>query len=224
MRIISNFKDYYDIGMTYGQDPALVYLRKTEEVPGEDRLRKVIGMSPYYISYPGRPYGIELDIHFIGFCGKLYPFVGYRNAVNIRGNLSDFIIGQNDIFERELIEKSLDKPPNKWVEFGSEFTLNSYGKWARHVLSLDVTDFSISIQAPIFKVSRYAGEKIVFEKNPRLKEIGFQSVKPPVIAFQELSMFLGSALVSEKEVPVKVSDTVLRDKHGFDEWSFRRKK
>lgn len=224
MRIISNFKDYYDIGMTYGQDPALIYLRKTEEVPVEDRLRKIITASPYCISYPGRPYGIELDVHLIGFCGKLYPFVGYRNAVHIKGNLVDFIVSQNDIFECELIKTAINKSLSKWSEFGSQFTLKSYEKWVKYATTIDVTDSFISIQAPVFIVSRLSGDKIILEKNPRLKEIGFQSVKSPVVAFQEIAMFLGSTLVSEREIPLKVSDTVLRDKHGFDEYSFRRQK
>lgn len=223
MRIISNFKDYYDIGMTYGQDPTLVYLRKTEEIPEGNKLCKILAKAPYSISYPGRPYGVGLDIHLIGFCGRLYPLIGYKNTTHVKGDLVDFIISQNDYLKRPLIEASLNKPLSRWG-FCSEFTLKNYEEWVKNVTDLDATDCCIKIQAPIFRISRYSGERMHFEKNPMLKEMGFQSVKPPVEAFQELSMFIGSALVSEKEVPVKVSDTVLRDKHGFDEWSFRRKK
>jgi len=31
MRIISKFRDYYDIGLSYGQDDDLIYIRKSEE-------------------------------------------------------------------------------------------------------------------------------------------------------------------------------------------------
>src|SRR5688572_9477288 len=52
MRIISNFKDYYDCIQSYGQDDDLVYLRKTEE--------KIVA-------------GSITQGYYIGFCGKIYP-------------------------------------------------------------------------------------------------------------------------------------------------------
>lgn len=218
MRIISNFKDYYDINLRYMYDPSLVYVRKTEEMPPDARLMSMIRKSPYYIPYPNS-HGIDLDSFIIGFCGKLYPFMGYQNEIDSKGDLVKFILERNDSLKRKLID--IDKPASKWIEFRGEYTTSSYENWKKHVEDADLTDLFIEIGAPIFKISRTGWRGISFEKNPKLD--GFQSTKMPAIAYQELSMFLGCMLVSEKEPPVKISDDVLIAKHGFDEWSFRKK-
>lgn len=58
--------------------------------------------------------------------------------------------------------------------------------------------------------------------NPPLKEYNFQRVKDPFTLFQDISQFYETFLVTEKEVPVTVSDKDKIKQHGFDlKTSFR---
>ena len=65
-------------------------------------------------------------------------------------------------------------------------------------------------------------ESVEIITNPRLATLGFQQELDAFSAFQEITMFLGSALVAEPFVPDTVGDDelVARSK-GFDEHSFR---
>ena len=58
--------------------------------------------------------------------------------------------------------------------------------------------------------------------NPKLQDYGFASVMDPVTAFQELSAFLGTNLVEQKDPNPHMSDELKGEIHGFDKWSFRK--
>jgi hypothetical protein len=58
-----------------------------------------------------------------------------------------------------------------------------------------------------------------------LKDMGFAAVVPPWEAFQQLSMWIGGVLAHPGRPMAEIaSDTVRRDKHGFDDRSFRKPK
>lgn len=58
-----------------------------------------------------------------------------------------------------------------------------------------------------------------------LRQLGFARVLSPYDAFQELSMWVGGTLARPGAPTVEIaSDTVRRDKHGFDGWSFKKRK
>jgi hypothetical protein len=66
--------------------------------------------------------------------------------------------------------------------------------------------------------------RITCALNPQLRLERFQEVKGPSEAFQEISMYMGNQLAHENEPPATISDEIMRDEKGFDEWSFRRHK
>ena len=70
MRIISEFNDYYDVGMALGQDQSLIYHRRPI-VEGLDHYT----FDPFANLYGG--FGGKLIIRpcTIGFCGKLYKLL-----------------------------------------------------------------------------------------------------------------------------------------------------
>lgn len=59
-----------------------------------------------------------------------------------------------------------------------------------------------------------------------LSEYNFQSVFNPVAAFQEISMWVGGTLssVNGPNTIEITDDKIKRDKHGMDEWSFKKRK
>ena len=101
MRIISDFKDYYDSAQSFGSDPNLTYVRKQESFefesrfsPYEDRKNRMPRQLDRTLSLPlelikrfphviveriGRLEANELEIpitvKLIGFCGTLYPAI-----------------------------------------------------------------------------------------------------------------------------------------------------
>ena len=85
MRIISTFKDYYDIGQAYGADPSLVYARETREATVEstrlvrgsawDSVDGWLDRYRYQPQYGNRNYPDHTGLmpRVVGFCGRLYP-------------------------------------------------------------------------------------------------------------------------------------------------------
>ena len=59
--------------------------------------------------------------------------------------------------------------------------------------------------------------------NLNLLQMGFQKVVPSWQIYQDLIMFFANLSNPEKEM-AKLSDESLAIKHGFDKWSFRRRK
>lgn len=62
------------------------------------------------------------------------------------------------------------------------------------------------------------------EPEDALKRYGFAKALDPFSAMQELSMFVGGVMGGADPNTVKITDEkTLVKKHGFDEWSFRKK-
>jgi hypothetical protein len=57
--------------------------------------------------------------------------------------------------------------------------------------------------------------------NPKLKDWQFYRIVDTYTAYQEVFMYLGSLAVPLKEIP-EISDKIMRDAKGFDEWSFKK--
>ncbi len=107
----------------------------------------------------------------------------------------------------------------------------THGTWdtaAANVLNKRFDDIFIELAIPAFKVEYIAlnrlksVDKIRCTLNPFLKPDGFQRIKGPAEAFQEISIYLGNQLAHQPDPIANISDEVLRDEKGFDEWSFRR--
>jgi hypothetical protein len=59
--------------------------------------------------------------------------------------------------------------------------------------------------------------------NPRLKDWGFQSIKDPVTAFQDIFMYISGVLGIPDPAMIKISDKELAKKKGHDgKFSFRK--
>ena len=78
MRIISDFHDYYDIGMKSGVDPQLPYMRfrREENFSLTDRPKL------YYPSFFDDYCAAEFRVLFIGFAGNIYPVLEHIMGPN----------------------------------------------------------------------------------------------------------------------------------------------
>jgi len=221
--------------MIHGQDPSLVYERKTKEIVLKDKkMLELIYSIPRVCHYPTRKFPIETNRVIVGFCGKLIPFfhfLGNRNFNDpddakrrLFDNLNDYISylisNKYNSYKEKVLKELFEK--NDMISLN--LTKKSWDACQKRFDKENVEDFFIEINAPIFLILERGFSDHVIIKNPCLKDIGFESFKPPFEAFQEISMFLGNVLTSDKMPEVKITDNILRDEKGFDDWSFRKQK
>jgi hypothetical protein len=243
MRIISKFKDYYDIGLSYGIDPNLTFIRETKKIdtsyddkniPSE--FKECLSLMP---EIKFKDYNSTK--HIIGFCGKTYPCISlqkfshsyfFYSIVELRKyliqkrlnenhliknkTLKPYISGYYNVFEiKKLINNNIGGIFNKMSceEFDNKF----YGKRI-------ADDFFRFNNSPIFVLeSKSFSKTLTFKINPLLRNYNFSKEIDPYTAFQELSMYIGSNLVKQKDPNPKFSDELKREIAGFDKWSFKKK-
>ncbi|MEO7453720.1 MAG: hypothetical protein ABIV13_03035, partial [Fimbriimonadales bacterium] len=234
MRIISKFHDYYDSAMGYGQDPALIYNRVTEEVNVTSWLwdRRIIDL-------------LECRTHYVrpvalAFCGKIYPIWPDQLTKLDHEFLSNDSSRDCTLAVEGLVKQAqtaLAGHKRFWQvrrdfdkHIDSESRSVSYAhKKSQQFRATNIDDRIFrDLNCPSFVVldvrtwrhTRTFSGRIV--KNPRLATLGFQKEMDAFTAFQEIAMFLGSNLAAEPIAPDTVGDDELiaRSK-GFDEQSFR---
>lgn len=205
MRIIDKRKDYYDCIQKTGQDESLIYIRKTRELE-----------SKYYASVGNTIIGDMFITRFIvGFCGKIYPGVKIGPLCQCDEIFYDF---------KKMDEYLMQNMQNKYIEKYIKTTGHTEGR--KSLLKFFERDYGnliniFSYNIPIFTI--YKDGKDILCENPLLNELKFFKVFNPYMAFQELSMYLGSLAVPIKEIPV-LDDITMRDIKGFNKFSFRKDK
>lgn len=203
MRIISDFVDYYDCIQRMGQDKTLVYLRR--------RVEEDVNKHSHYGSYH-----LRYDSIHIEFCGKLYHCFRMRQADN---NALCYTLSDIDKFVESRCDKDANKTyfegRNVWSSSSRLFFSNCFLK---HSTEKHIPKTSFDV--PIIVTDYYKGLKI---KNASLREYEFYRIFNPVMAFQELSMYLGSMAVPMKPEPRMSNDDKIFS-HGFDKYSFRKSK
>lgn len=248
MKIISNFQDYYDSGMAWGQDSSIMYKRHKVKEEGFNPFPKY-DPKPWYREYLYP----DLSSITVGFCGKIYGCIKIiHKAEQIpftpsKENIEIYCYSTEDV-DRYVEKHFNDKEKSDyyakgkrdkygWVSFkDSNYTSRSGSATFRNnvrryfieeyfkessSIENNYKDVFIDNNCPIFisyfnKYSSYT----VF--NDELKSVQFMKVFDPVMAFQELSMFIGGMASPEKEIP-EISDIDMRDAKGFDNWSFKKK-
>lgn len=130
MNIISEFQDYYDIGLSLGIDKSISYIRNQHESNGEllipdlkansgwgkpswrhhvfSRVLRVPAdfHSPHTGEDWAAPNGQALEAFFVGFCGKFYPMIRYRTKFGIDIETEyDYLYSESDVIG------ALDKSP-----------------------------------------------------------------------------------------------------------------
>ena len=237
MRIISHFKDYYDIQQAFGIDKSIVYLRK----PVRKSVSFDFGPS---IREHWEDCGVESFV--IGFAGKFYPVL-VASVAGLRPTCcyseEDYLHfvekNKSEEYLRRYLEPNFSKPimgPNR--------------RWVQHFFEKAVRESQelfLKLEAPIFvyegirwggglgglfaygpQGKRYRSPEQENPKdmtnvvvNPCLREFQFFKVLSPQQAFQELSMYMGGLAAPSKPIPA-IPDATMRDAKGFDKWSFKK--
>lgn len=241
MRIISKFKDYYDIGLSQGIDDTLVYVREAKDIkinkdsnhdfdPWSQHQNTAVDLEPTRTysepeEYIGGWWGLRPVIIF--FCGKTYVYWLLSNKhdpisniahcnTNVFRNEDTYSTSIDSFNLRPCYSKGRTKPFHSRRNEKNEFW-DLQGK--------DCTELNLKYKSPIIAITEpptRAEVEFHVYVNPVLKNLGFQKVLDPYQAFQEISMFVGGVLPQSGNEMVQIDDKRMAEKKGFGhKYAFR---
>lgn len=219
MRIISKWKDYYDVTQGLGYDPTIVYVRETRE-----------------IEIPGRStHGRDFHFAAIGFCGKVYPVALASLLLYDPGSYThkraDAILYSIDEVDKFVASKcneaEIDRYHSKSGWYGHKYRGNLRARRVDIAREFEV-ERHLPKYPPLFQehntpiwVMDYPKKKLVI--NAMLRTWEFYRVMKPYMAYQEIEMYVGGVLRTLPMPMPDVPDEVMQDIKGFDhEYSFRK--
>lgn len=250
MKIHSKYRDYYDLGLTYGLDPNLHYVRKERSFSLDDVKTKIPGDIKDAIGRGSTSFQKrELKKFAVGFCGTIYPGIivyTYTGKVTAEGReeqAKEFVYSPDRLKEIFPTQTKLGKRERRRRHlyeqfprlFGSDRTTEQLCEYLTPRTGYDKLFIELSSQykeeyiaAPSFVFGigeqyRYNGlwENVYMNINSPLEKYNFAKVKDPFTAFQEISMYLGNQLTHVEE-PIQISDKDMLVEKGFDiKTSFR---
>ena len=222
MRIISQFRDFYD-GLSSPDDPA-VWLRQQKKItisPNDPLIKKncPVGFEPWMdcTVIPCQRLAI-VDFGLIFFYGKLFPYWKKDNAYSFS-------------YDEYCLTYNRTVPDNKWNIWQTDAV--------RKLFALDFPSeykqFNIRYKTPVLHLYRArepeddvvnrhsSSKKLILEFNPRLQELQFYKMLDAVSVFQELERYIFNDLAETPTPPENISDKDKAWAHGFrDKYSFRK--
>lgn len=232
MRIIADKKDYYDCVQAHGQDQTLLYIRKPEEIEyssGYSGSRGPVWPFPSLYRWFFWRGDFSVDQHFVGFCGKIYPILDiwtWKTGKD-KGTKCFNIEDVDEFVEEHFANADKDR-------YHGRNRRRWRWRWGSTIRK-DIAKFFADCQkkqdsflhmfeekhCPIFVATFTQSRHGHITYNALLRPYDFVRIFDPYSAFQEISMFLGSMAMPEKEMPIVPNELKIQ-KRGFDKWSFRR--
>jgi hypothetical protein len=216
MYIISKYKDYYDIGNSYGIDKTIVYNRVSLNNVDNSDIISIIPSQLIDIIYENRKYrfwnifsefrGKNYTPFLIGFCGKL--ILGFQCGSIYDDNV-EYIYNIDELSNKYNVDEK------KYKKI-SEFTLN--------IKNVNINNIFFEFNTPIFLFERdikHRNHSFYCEINPKLSEYQFYRYYDAYQTFQNISMFMGGVLGGNENRTIEISNENKITQHGFDKWSFR---
>lgn len=218
MLIISKFRDYYDTAIAFGVDKTIVYERQQEEHGRRGLLRYNNRHGQYEVR--SNKYIYTYQRHIIGFTGNLYPVLEitkHKKWGTIKGEEvgTKFFYSDADL-EAHLNNEGVEQKISWWGGFNLPFgrintkTFFSTNTWSKH------KDIFMEYKTPAFLLSN---EKLIL--NPVLKDYKFAKIKDPFTAFQDIMQYISGVLGIGEPNMIDISNDDMRDKKGFNDWSFK---
>lgn len=230
MRIISDFRDYYDSLMGMGQDLDLQYLRHQKSEKFKGNFPKLDQNWPF-TSY----HGLNANYYIVGFCGKVYAIIKlakpHRTGPALKAtclNLEEVDSFVEEHFKKDEIaayrsnkyQRNWLRPKRRDFQRFFEAVEKARDKYSEIFLQHHTPIFVIDPQGWKEGGTGRRYPKITY--NACLKAYDFVRIFDPYTAFQEIQMFLGGLASPEKPIP-EVSDKDMLLAKGFDAKSSFRK-
>jgi len=220
MRIISDFKDYYDCVQRMGQDLSLVWERETSE--WREWRWPIKTKAPRWSHWRLQSGTREFAPEIIGFCGEFYP-VAIAGCNLFANKVVLHSIEEVDAYVEKYEVKRNQVPYYKnnrdtWLEF---FKFGENETWS-------FGDEFGSLGVPLFRIT-YSGlfnwrrreYRAMLQTNCCLNDVEFFKRVDTYQAFQRIQAWLGN-IASPPPVIPHVSDADMLECKGFDpKTSFR---
>ncbi len=248
MRIISKHQDYYDSALAFGHDERVVFERnvseyrmtiKKDSYPTEyDFMIPTLGTrgvhNRWSSNYDSNRKGFEFAYHpfTVAFCGKIYSGIEikYRKGGYMGEWTSSFAYDFDSyvsLLKKYGLKFTDDSINRKW-----SWNTNRKGspKCEKEVKEYfgrtgeDHISFFADKGKPIAICEQDEGfsNDCTLRFNSALSDVAFYKVFDAYTTFQELDMFISGVMTREGNPMAGISDTDLRDKHGFDKMSFKK--
>lgn len=209
MRIFSNFKDYYDIGLQY-HDPTVVYERYTEEVEESNKFPEALKDTVRY-SWKGQIHSKNVHVYVV--CGEVFYVISYNESLVI----FPYSTPMQNIIYRDL--ESFLAHINDLQKWG----FGPRGKKMSAIADFEKKLFELQFKysSPIIHADARSAK---IEINASLAEVDLQKAVDPFQMYQNIETFISNDLAQELNPPVKIEDKYKIPAHGFDKQSFRKRK
>lgn len=237
MRIIGG-KDFYDINISFGQDPKNILIRNSFDKSEPINSKKIPESFSKKISIKTNAnYEYNIKPLHVFIAGKIYGFVYITKHNSYRyGPISEEIF----IWDKETLIKEFKKI-NIEIKKREKNDNNSYYSKKYNRIYLDNLDEfferKITKEEETFFIDNkiwscipdleniiYNREEIWKINTDGLEKIKFNKKIDPYTLYQEISMWNSNVLTkTEEDKMVKIKDEkTLIKKHGFDNWSFKK--
>lgn len=227
MRILSNFRDYYDGVQGHGFDDRIIYVRKTVEdalgaraawakansarPPESDDcgLAALTEHRPQIELIDDSGYNDGIDDGLLCLAGRGYPF-WTRVRSDGRPPLHSF----QDGFAAEVEQG----PKHHWGH-RREASLQPWRDWVAENWGREIdpsVHFRLNTPVALWRNG-------IWTANPNLREMDFQKVLDPYTVFQEIETFLAGVMSENRDPPSPMTDREKISSHGMDvKRSFRK--
>lgn len=210
MKIISKFHDYYDSASAYGVDTTQVLLRKQQTLTFSERWKDT---SPYWSN-------MSFNFFVVGFCGEWYRGIRAQR-VGPKDECRFYFHSKQ--LKDDFISKALDLESTKrsrWYDTSPDKRLE---KWLAEPVRLDAWKF-FEHKASVLLLTPNPQGRVDLTVWPKLSDWGFQKVKSPYEAYQEISMYQFGVIGCTEKNTVDISDKDRYDMRGFDmKYGFRKR-
>lgn len=226
MRIISDFKDYYDCCQSYGQQDDIVFIRNTTKTVVDYENYKKYGQlveknCPMNILRHNSDY---ISPIIINFCNQ--PKLAYHHNIHtplVHKTLNKYLFTPDEVtsYMESIKAKTyfISNPRAYYLNYNlTHKNVNRIFDMVKSVRLAPCTR-----ETPYYILTRHSYTTAFKIDNPNLSQLNFARVYDTYSCYQELLMFLANQARPEKPIP-KIDDKTMAEAKGFDRFSFRKSK
>lgn len=237
MRIISDFKDYYDF-LSDPSDTNHIWNRKTEIITIHKNDPDFKNFNNYYSNLSPYTHSIigsrtwsksikEFNRDTIEFRTSLLMFCGNPYIIMTTSEQPDryFYFGKDD-FEQIVKEHSAK---NSRSHFWIKGNISAYESIMQGNMPHYLKNINLNFKCPIIYIkhidyydNRFKEFRFEIELNSSLKSIQFEKLIDPYNVFQSLDRYIWNDLAATNDIADNISNQDKIESHGFDKWSFRK--
>lgn len=225
MKLITNFRDYYDSVAAQDRDTSTMWTRNKfdkcefphEEVNGSNRWKLVSKENSRLV-----PADCAAGFMVIGFAGKLYPlrYVAAQTQWSYRKMCTEVVVPSKVIFDEDIICR-------RWNSWRKKYFIDEKTKqYLEYIKQPNVVSTMFQLWGGQFllkSLSNYTQRPAVWTV-PTLGDWGFVKILPPHMAWQAICQWQNNQAGPDKYIPTMSNDIKIQQA-GFNlKTSFRKGK